>query len=126
MQRRRETMAIVRRMVDLSKPSEPDPEFEARMAAMTQEEIEANALSDPDNPPSTDEELARGIFGRRVRQLREKLGLSQKEFAERFDINLRRLQDWEQGRFAPDSAILAYLRVIEQAPDMVRRILEAV
>jgi DNA-binding transcriptional regulator YiaG len=66
------------------------------------------------------------LFGRRVRQLREKLGLSQKEFAERFDINLRRLQDWEQGRFAPDSVALAYLRVIEQAPDLVRRILQAV
>ena len=119
-------MAIVRSIFDPAKAKGLSTETEARMAAMTQEEIEANTLSDPDNPPSTDEELARGIFGRRVRQLREKLGLSQKEFAERFDINLRRLQDWEQGRFAPDSAILAYLRVIEQAPDMVRRILEAV
>ena len=31
----------------------------ARLEAMTEEEIEANALSDPDNPPLTDEELAR-------------------------------------------------------------------
>ncbi len=31
----------------------------ARLDAMTEEEIEANALSDPDNPPLTDEELAR-------------------------------------------------------------------
>jgi uncharacterized protein (DUF4415 family) len=29
----------------------------ARLDAMTEEEIEANALSDPDNPPWTDEEL---------------------------------------------------------------------
>jgi len=29
----------------------------ARIDAMTEEEIEANALSDPDNPPWTDEEL---------------------------------------------------------------------
>jgi putative transcriptional regulator len=118
-------MAIVRRTSDPTRVKF-DPEFEARMDAMTEEEIEANALSDPDNPRSTDEELARGLFGRRVRQLREKVGLSQKQFAERFDINLRRLQDWEQGRFEPDSVALAYLRVIEQAPDMVRRILEAV
>jgi putative transcriptional regulator len=119
-------MAIVRSTFDPAKAKGLSSETEARMAAMTQEEIEANALSDPDNPPSTDEELARGLFGRRVRRLREKLGLSQKEFAEQFDINLRRLQDWEQGRFAPDSVALAYLRVIEQAPDMVRRILQAV
>ena len=30
----------------------------ARIDAMTEEEIEANARSDPDNPPWTDEELA--------------------------------------------------------------------
>jgi len=31
----------------------------ARLQAMTNEEIEANALADPDNPPMTPEELAR-------------------------------------------------------------------
>jgi hypothetical protein len=31
----------------------------ARLKAMTEEEIEANALADPDNPPMTPEELAR-------------------------------------------------------------------
>lgn len=31
----------------------------ARVAAMTEEEVEANALSDPDNPPWTAEELQR-------------------------------------------------------------------
>jgi hypothetical protein len=31
----------------------------ARIDAMTDEEIEAAALADPDNPPLTDEELAR-------------------------------------------------------------------
>ena len=72
----------------------------------------------------TDDELSRGIFARRVRLARETLGLSQKEFATRFNINLRRLQDWEQGRFAPDLAILAYLKIIEREPDLVRRILE--
>jgi uncharacterized protein (DUF4415 family) len=30
----------------------------ARIDAMTEEEIEANALSDPDNPPWTEEQLA--------------------------------------------------------------------
>ena len=31
----------------------------ARVDAMTDEEVEANALSDPDNPPWTEEELQR-------------------------------------------------------------------
>jgi len=81
-------------------------------------------LTDPDNPPSTDEELARGVFAREVRRTREKLGLSQNGFAKRYGVNLRRLQDWEQGRSAPDTAILAYLKVIAREPEMVRSILE--
>ena len=56
---------------------------------------------------------------------RQALGLSQKDFAARFHINLRRLQDWEQGRVAPDSAMSAYLTLIEREPETVRRILEA-
>lgn len=118
-------MATVRYTLDPNDRRGLTPEERARMDAMTQEEIEENARTDPDNPPSTEEELARGVFGRDVRLLREKLGLSQKEFATRFDINLRRLQDWEQGRIAPDSVILAYLKIIDREPELVRRVLAA-
>src|SRR6266536_3097680 len=45
--------------------------------------------------------------------VRKKLGLSQSEFAGQFRINLRSLQDWEQGRREPESAVRAYLKVIE-------------
>lgn len=100
-----------------------DPDFERRMDAMTPEEIEQNALDDPDNPPSTDEELDRGVAGRRVRLLRRSLGLSQPEFAERYRINLARLRDIEQGRTMPDSAFLAYITVIEQEREAVDRAL---
>ncbi len=93
------------------------------MDALTPEQIEENARTDPDNPPSTEEELERGVFGRDVRLLREGLGLSQSEFAARFQINLRRLQDWEQGRVNPDSVTLAYLKLILHEPDTVRRVL---
>jgi len=119
-------MPIIRYKLDPSDLRGLSPETQARMDAMTQEEIEENARTDPDNPPSTDEELARGVFGRDVRQLRERLGLSQREFATRFSINLRRLQDWEQGRCAPDSVILAYLKIIDREPELVRRVLEPV
>lgn len=100
-----------------------DPAFERRMDAMTPEEIEQNALDDPDNPPSTDEELDRGVAGRKVRLLRRSLGLSQPEFAERYRINLARLRDIEQGRTMPDSAFLAYITVIETEREAVDRAL---
>jgi putative transcriptional regulator len=117
-------MAIIRSRFDLAKSKGLSPEALARIDSLTPAEVEANALSDPDNPPLTDNEAERGLFARRVRLTREKLGLSQKDFAARFDINLRRLQDWEQGRVKPDSAILAYITVIEREPGVVMRILE--
>jgi DNA-binding transcriptional regulator YiaG len=43
-------------------------------------------------------------------------GFSQPRFAERYRINLGGLRDLEQGRYTPDSAMLAYLRVIAPAP----------
>ena len=33
---------------------------------MTDEDIEAAALADPDNPPLTEDEIERGIFGASV------------------------------------------------------------
>jgi hypothetical protein len=47
----------------------------ARLEAMTEEEIEANALADPDNPPLTIEELNRMRPVPNPRRIRERLGL---------------------------------------------------
>lgn len=52
-------------------------------------------------------------FARRARSVREGLGLSQAEFARRFGLSLRSLQEWEQARRLPDRAVFPYLRVIE-------------
>ena len=104
-------MAIVRYRIGEG-PQTMTPEQEARLAAMTPEEIEANALSDPDNPPSTEEELERGVWGREVRLLRLSLGLDHDAFAARFGFDPARVRDWECGRILPDSAARASLRVI--------------
>src|SRR5258707_10857562 len=40
-----------------------------------------------------------------VRALREQTGLSRSQFAERYCFNPRTLQEWEQGRSSPDSAL---------------------
>jgi putative transcriptional regulator len=118
-------MATVRFKLDPANPPKLSPEAKARLDAMTPEEIEANALSDPDNPPSTDEELERGVLGRRVRLARQALGLTQEQFAERFRIPIGTLRDWEQGRRKPEAPALAYLAVIERETDAVDRALAA-
>jgi putative transcriptional regulator len=96
----------------------------ARVLAMTEEEIEANALSDPDNPPITPEELARMRVFPHPKRIREKLKLTQEEFSERFEIPLGTLRDWEQGASYPDRAARTLLRVIEQDPEGVVKALE--
>jgi len=58
-----------------------------------------------------------------VRALRERLGLSQEAFAERFQISLRTIQEWEQRRRVPEGPALTLLRVIERDPKAVQRAL---
>jgi putative transcriptional regulator len=92
---------------------------------MTEEEILAAAESDPDARPLTDEQLAKMRRVPLSRPIRFRLGLSQEEFAARYHIPVGTLRDWEQGRFEPDAAARAYLHVIAQEPEVVRRALEA-
>jgi putative transcriptional regulator len=104
-------------------PQKMTAEEWARLEAMTPEQIEQNALDDPDNPPSTDEELERGRMGRFVRQTREATGLSQEKFSQKYGVNVARLRDWEQGRHLPDSFSLTFLRVIAKNPKAVEEAL---
>lgn len=90
---------------------------------MTEEEIEANALADPDNPPLTPEELARMRPVPQPRRIRERLKLTQEQFAERFEIPLGTLRDWEQGVSGPDRAARTLLRVIDKDPEAVVNVL---
>lgn len=60
-----------------------------------------------------------------VRLLRERLGLSQEAFAERFQLSLRTVQEWEQRRRVPDGPARVLLRVIERDPEAVARALAA-
>lgn len=90
---------------------------------MSEEEIEAAALSDPDNPPLTPEDFKRMKRVPQVKVIRQALRLSQEEFSERYRIPIGTLRDWEQGRSEPDQAARAYLRVIAMEPEVVRRAL---
>jgi putative transcriptional regulator len=94
------------------------------MWPMTEEEIEAVALSDPDAQPMTEVDLARMKRIPRVKTLRRALRLTQEEFASRYHIPLGTLRDWEQGRSEPDQTARAYLHVIAANPEIVERLLQ--
>ena len=111
-------------LIDLStgKPYESPIKTDwARFDALTDEEVEAAALSDPDNPPLTEEELAQMRRVVSARKVRKDLGMTQVAFAETFEIPLGTLRDWEQKGFfiSHNRAAASYLRVIEQNPEAV-------
>ena len=61
-----------------------------------------------------------GRFARRVRQ---RLGLTQIEFAQRIDVTLETIRNWEQGKKGPTGAARALLKILDTAPETALRVL---
>ena len=55
--------------------------------------------------------------------LRKRMKLSRQKFADRFGLDARAVQDWEQGRRVPDRAARVLLTVIDRDPKAVVRAL---
>lgn len=91
----------------------------ARLDAMTDDEVEAAALADPDAQPMSPEQLAQGEPDQSVIRLRVDLGMTREQFSDRFQIDLATLREWEQGRRPVDEPARTLLRVIAYAPDVV-------
>lgn len=80
--------------------------------------------ADPDDPEDFDVSVAgleRGLMGRRIRMLRNRLGMSQDEFARAYGIPVTSIRQYEIGRHMPPPAVRAYLKVIEAEPEMAKR-----
>lgn len=103
-----------------------------RLDALTDEAIGRAIADDPDAAPELTGELRERAFRRvdprsgeiDVVAIRARTGLSQRAFAERFGLDARAVQDWEQGRRKPTRSVVSYLRVIDKAPDVVAAVLE--
>ena len=95
----------------------------ARVDSMTEEEALAAARSDPDAQPLAPEQLAKMRRVSRVKVLRQRLGMTQAEFARAFHLPITTLRDWEQRRSVPDAPARALLLAIERDPEAMRRLL---
>jgi putative transcriptional regulator len=81
---------------------------------------------DPNDPEDFDVSVAgleRGHMGRRIRMLRNRLGLSQEGFARTYGIPLANIRQYEIGRHMPPPAVRAYLKVIAAEPTRVAKAL---
>ena len=95
----------------------------AQLDSRTDEELTAAAENDPDNLPLNERTLARLRRPQDVKTIRKGLKLTQQQFAQEFGLELRTVQDWEQGRVLPTGAARTLLRIIERDPEAVRRAL---
>jgi len=82
-----------------------------RVEATTEVDIEKHLAEDQANAM-----LDAARFARRVRR---RLGFSQVEFAERIDVSLDTIRNWEQGKRCPTGAAKALLKVLYKAPEAV-------
>ena len=51
-----------------------------------------------------------------VKNIREKIGLSQRDFSALVHVSIRTLQNWEQGRRSPNGPALALLTILKNDP----------
>lgn len=80
--------------------------------------------ADPNDPEDRDVSVAgleRADMGQRFRILRNRLGMSQTEFAAAFGIPVANLRQYEMARHMPPPAVRSYLKVIEAEPEVVRK-----
>jgi DNA-binding XRE family transcriptional regulator len=56
-----------------------------------------------------------------IAEIRARHGLSQREFADRLGLDVRTLQNWEQGRNRPDAAVLTLVMLFDRHPDLVEQ-----
>ena len=67
-------------------------------------------------------------FGEEVRKLRERLGVTQEAFAERYGLSVSNIRNWEQANrnVQPDSAARLMIDMIKTDPDRIAEIVERV
>lgn len=58
-----------------------------------------------------------------VKEIRERAGKSQKDFAAMIGVSLGTLRNWEQGRRYPEGAALTLLKIVAADPAYVAKIL---
>lgn len=65
-----------------------------------------------------------GTIGNLVWSVRKKLGVTQKEFATQYGITLGTLRNWEQSVCDPDGIAILFLRLLDQEPKVIARLLK--
>ena len=103
-------MKTVRTRDDLSRPATlPKGRIDRR-------KLDATTQADLAAQQAQDDAEAMQDAARFVRRVRQRLGLTQQEFARRIDVPLDTIRNWEQGKRHPTGAARALLKVLDRVP----------
>ena len=80
--------------------------------------VDATTEADVARHAAADDAAAAQDAAQFARQVRHRLGLSQAEFAQRIDVSLETIRNWEQGKRSPTGAAKALLRLLDKAPQL--------
>ena len=108
----REAHAIVTRLFDHGEAVVELPAVEG-VAALVRDLAACNVVARNFGPPLKVD----------VKVIRERMEMSQEQFALEFGLELATLRNWEQGRSEPDTAARNFLVTIARDPDAVRQAL---
>ncbi len=88
----------------------------ARVDATTEEEIAQQIAED-------DAEMMREA-AEHLQHIRQRLGLSQEQLAERIHVSVTSIRNWEQGKRYPTGAARALYRILDRQPEAALKALE--
>ena len=110
---------MARMTLDQIKASMPKVD-RAKIAATSEEDITRHMREDGEDPGA-----APGTFVEDVppAQIRERIGMTQVEFAETLRIPVATLRNWEQGRVRIDPAARALFRILNRDPKHALKVL---
>ena len=107
-------MPMVRMKIDTSKPG--GYVDWAKVDATTEEEI-AQQIAE-------DEAEARRDAAEHLQKIRQRIGLSQEQLAERIHVSVTSIRNWEQGKRYPTGAARALYRILDRQPEAALKALE--
>lgn len=67
--------------------------------------------------------LSSALTIERIAEIRSRHGMSQREFADLLALDMRTLQNWEQGRNRPDSGAATLMLLFDRAPERIEELL---
>jgi putative transcriptional regulator len=104
-------MKTVRLKIDVQSPAGKP------VGRMDEQRLDATTEADIAEHTAQDEALSMADAAKFARRVRRRLGFSQAEFAQRIDVSLDTIRNWEQGKRCPTGAAKALLKVLDKAPE---------